>query len=208
MSEAIEVAGMKISEHAELAAERKEADEKTTFGFWLYIMTDCVLFASLFATYAVLHNNTFGGPSGKDLFEPGSVLAETLVLLTSSFTCGLAMLAARSRKKRQVIGWFIVTGLLGLAFLGIEIHEFVGLVNSGNSWRRSGFLSAFFTLVGTHGTHITIGILWMSAMIIKVRKTGLSRATVRRLSMLSYFWHFLDVVWIFIFTVVYMLGIG
>lgn len=199
---------MTISEHAELAAEKRDGDEKTLFGFWLYIMTDCVLFASLFATYAVLHNNTFGGPSSKTLFDPGSVLAETLVLLTSSFTCGLAMLAVRAKQKRQVIGWFIVTALLGLAFLGIEIHEFVGLVSSGNSWRRSGFLSAFFTLVGTHGLHITIGISWMSAMIIKVWKTGLNRATVRRLNMLSYFWHFLDIVWIFIFTVIYMLGVG
>lgn len=206
MSEVAGMTEMKISEHAELAAERKAGDEKTLFGFWLYIMTDCVLFASLFATYAVLHNNTYGGPDGSKLFDSGSVLTETLILLTSSFTCGLAMLAARARKKRQVIGWFIVTGLLGLAFLGIEIHEFIGLVNSANSWRRNGFLSAFFTLVGTHGTHITIGLLWMSAMIIKVFKTGLSRATIRRLSMLSYFWHFLDIVWIFIFTVVYMLG--
>lgn len=196
-----------ISEHAEIAAEHKADDNKTLFGFWLYIMTDCVLFASLFATYAVLHNNTFGGPGGAKLFEPGSVLAETLILLTSSFTCGLAMLAARKKNKRQVIGWFVITGLLGLAFLGIEINEFVGLVNDGNSWSRNAFLSSFFTLVGTHGGHITIGLSWMVATIIKVWRTGLTRSTIRRLSMLSYFWHFLDVVWIFIFTVVYMMGI-
>lgn len=199
---------MTVAEHAELAEEHKAGDDKTIFGFWVYIMTDCLLFASLFATYAVLHNNTFGGPSGKTLFEPHSVLAETLVLLTSSFTCGLAMLAARKRNKRDTIAWFAVTALLGLVFLGIEIHEFVGLVSSGNSWRRSGFLSSFFVLVGTHGTHITIGLLWMSAMMIKVWKSGLGRTTQRRLAMLSYFWHFLDIVWIFIFTVVYMLGVG
>lgn len=201
MSEAV------ISKRAELAAEHEQADDKTLFGFWLYIMTDCVLFASLFATYAVLHNNTFGGPNGAKLFEPGSVLAETLILLTSSFTCGLAMLAARRRDKKQVLSWLAVTALLGLSFLGIEIHEFASLVNSGNSWRRSGFLSSFFVLVGTHGTHITVGILWMLAMMIKVWRAGLGRATQRRLAMFSYFWHFLDLVWIFIFTVVYMLGI-
>lgn len=199
---------MTVSERAELTDERKQADDKTLFGFWLYIMTDCVLFASLFATYAVLHDNTFGGPGGAKLFEPASVLAETLILLTSSFTCGLAMLAAKSRNKKQVLAWFAVTALLGLAFLGIEIHEFVGLYSGGNSWRRSGFLSSFFVLVGTHGTHITIGLMWMVAMMVKVWKSGLGRATQRRLAMLSYFWHFLDLVWIFIFTVVYMLGVG
>lgn len=199
---------MTISEHAEIASERADNDEKTIFGFWLYIMTDCVLFASLFAVYAVLHGNTFGGPGGKELFDAPSVLAETLILLTSSFTCGLAMLAVNARKKRQVVGWLVVTALLGVAFLGIEIHEFVSLVNDGNGWGRSGFLSGFFTLVGTHGSHITIGLAWMSAMIIKISKSGLGRHTKRRLAMLSYFWHFLDVVWVFIFTVVYMLGIG
>lgn len=199
---------MTVSERAELTDERKQADDKTLFGFWLYIMTDCVLFASLFATYAVLHDNTFGGPGGAKLFEPASVLAETLILLTSSFTCGLAMLAAKSRNKKQVLAWFAVTVLLGLAFLGIEIHEFVGLYSGGNSWRRSGFLSSFFVLVGTHGTHITIGLMWMVAMMVKVWKSGLGRTTQRRLAMLSYFWHFLDLVWIFIFTVVYMLGVG
>lgn len=199
---------MTIAEHAELATERKAGDEKILFGFWVYIMTDCVLFASLFATYVVLHNRTFGGPNGAKLFDPRSVLAETLILLTSSFTCGLMMLAARGKNKRQVIAWLAVTALLGVAFLGIEIHEFASLYASGNSWRRSGFLSGFFVLVGTHGLHITVGISWILAMIIKVRRSGFGRATQRRLAMLSYFWHFLDLVWIFIFTIVYMLGVG
>lgn len=193
---------------AKLAAEQRIADDKTLFGFWTYIMTDCVLFASLFATYAVLHNNTFGGPSGASLFELHGVLAETLILLTSSFTCGLAMLSMRKKSQQQVIMWLAITFLLGLAFLTLELHEFSSLASSGNSWTRSGFLSAFFTLVGTHGLHITIGLIWMFSMIIKVRKVGFTRATVRRISMLSYFWHFLDVVWIFIFTVVYLLGVG
>lgn len=189
-------------------AEHEEGDQRTLFGFWAYIMTDCVLFASLFATYAVLHANTFGGPSGRELFEPKWVLVETLALLTSSFTCGLAMLAAHRRLKRQTLAWLAVTFLLGIIFLVIELNEFHNLAAGGNSWRRSGFLSAFFTLVGTHGLHITIGLSWMAAMGVKIWRGGFGRHTMRRLTMLSYFWHFLDVVWIFIFTVVYMMGIS
>lgn len=197
-----------VAEEAELRQEHFEADNKTLFGFWVYIMTDCVLFASLFATYAVLHNNTFGGEPGSQLFELHGVLAETLILLTSSFTCGLAMLAVHKQAKRQALGWFVVTFLLGLAFLALEMTEFRHLVQTGNSWRRSGFLSGFFTLVGTHGLHITVGLCWMAAMILKVAQTGLTRANVRRLTMLSLFWHFLDVVWIFIFTIVYLMGVA
>jgi cytochrome o ubiquinol oxidase subunit 3 len=189
-----------------LNEERREADNRTVFGFWVYIMTDCVLFASLFATYAVLHNNTFGGEPGKQLFELHGALAETLILLTSSFTCGLAMLAVHRRDKRQVIGWFIVTFLLGVAFLALELTEFRHLVAEGDSWRRSGFLSGFFTLVSTHGLHISVGLLWMLAMLVKLVRKGFTRATIRRLQMLSMFWHFLDVVWIFIFTIVYLMG--
>lgn len=194
-------------ERALLRQERYEADDKTYFGFWTYIMTDCVLFASLFATYAVLHQNTYGGPPGRDIFSPPYVLVETLALLTSSFTVGLAMLAARRRLKTQVVLWLLVTFALGAVFLGMEINEFHHMVAEGNSWSRSGFLSAFFTLVSTHGLHISVGLAWMAAMIIKIVKHGFGRATVRRLKMLSLFWHFLDIVWIFIFTVVYMLGV-
>ena len=186
--------------------ERREADSKTVFGFWVYIMTDCVLFASLFATFAVLRNNTFGGPAGKDIFSLPYVLVETLILLTSSFTCGLAMLAAQRRNKNQVLLWFALTFLLGVAFLVLELTEFRHLAAEGNSWRRSGFLSAFFTLVGTHGLHITIGLLWMVVLMIQVLRKGLLRSTVRRLTLLSLFWHFLDIVWIFIFTIVYLMG--
>lgn len=183
-----------------------ETAAKTTFGFWLYIMTDCVLFASLFATFAVLRNNTFGGPSGAQLFSLPYVLTETLILLTSSFTCGLAILAAQRRDKQQVLLWFGLTFLLGAAFLTLELSEFHKLAAAGDSWRRSGFLSAFFTLVGTHGLHITIGLLWMAVMMAQVVKHGLKATTVRRLTLLSIFWHFLDVVWIFIFTIVYLMG--
>jgi cytochrome o ubiquinol oxidase subunit 3 len=194
------------SEQVKLREEHREADDKTLFGFWVYIMTDCVLFASLFAVYAVLHNNTFGGSAGGDLFDLHSVLAETLILLTSSFTCGLAMLAAHARKKNQVLFWFGVTFVLGLVFLALELTEFRHLVITGNSWRRSGFLSSFFALVGTHGLHITVGLLWMVTMMFKVLRGGLTRNTVRRLTMLSLFWHFLDIIWIFIFTIVYLMG--
>lgn len=187
-------------------AEARAADDKTLFGFWLYIMTDCVLFATLFATYAVLHQNTAGGAGGSELFQLPAVLAETLILLTSSFTAGLAMVALHRRIKWQTMFWLIVTFALGAAFLAIELTEFQSLVAEGNGWSRSGFLSAFFTLVGTHGLHITIGLLWMAALLLKLWQRGFTRAVVRRLTMLSYFWHFLDVVWIFIFTIVYLMG--
>ncbi|HSW78893.1 MAG TPA: cytochrome o ubiquinol oxidase subunit III [Candidatus Babeliales bacterium] len=188
------------------AATERQAEEKTIFGFWVYLMTDCVLFASLFAAFAVLRNNTYGGPAGSSLFSLPFVLAETLLLLTSSFTCGLAILSAQRGKKTAVLALFSITFLLGLAFLGLELREFSHLYNEGNSWRRSGFLSAFFTLVGTHGTHITFGLLWMGIMLYKVQKFGLTNLNLKRLTMLSLFWHFLDIVWIFIFSIVYLFG--
>lgn len=183
-----------------------EADSKTIFGFWVYLMTDCVLFASLFATYAVLRNNTFGGESASDLFSMPYVLVETLILLTSSFVCGLAMLAVHQRDKRKALISFAITALLGLTFLGMELYEFTHLVHEGNSWRESGFLSAFFTLVGTHGAHITVGLIWMGVMMLQLKKRGFTHGVTRRLTLLSLFWHFLDIVWIFIFTFVYLLG--
>jgi cytochrome o ubiquinol oxidase subunit 3 len=185
----------------------REPDPKTIIGFWVYLMTDCVLFASLFATYAVLHNNTFGGPSGKDLFNLPYVLAETLILLTSSFTSGLGLLAAYRGAKAQVIAWLSVTFILGASFVTMEVSEFARLAHAGNSWRRSGFLSAFFTLVGTHGLHITVGLIWMLVLLIQVLRRGLGPNTVRRLTLFSLFWHFLDLIWIFIFTMVYLLGV-
>lgn len=187
---------------------RQEAESKTLFGFWVYLMTDSVLFASFFATFAVLRNSTYGGPSGETLFSLPFVLAETVILLTSSFSCGLAILSARQGQKNRVLWLFGLTFLLGLAFLGLELHEFSHLYYEGNSWRRSGFLSAFFSLVGTHGLHITAGLIWMAVMMSKVRSVGLTPFNLKRLTMLSLFWHFLDIIWIFIFTVVYLLGVA
>jgi cytochrome o ubiquinol oxidase subunit 3 len=184
----------------------ESTDTKTTFAFWVYLMTDCILFAVLFATYAVLHNNTFGGPAGRELFSLPFVLAETLILLTSSFTIGLAMLGVHSQNKKQILIWLGVTFALGAAFLGMELNEFAKLAHEGNSWQRSGFLSSFFTLVGTHGLHITTGLLWMGTLMFQVVRGGLTPGTLRRLTLLSMFWHFLDIVWIFIFTLVYLMG--
>lgn len=187
-------------------ATKHEADTKTLFGFWVYIMTDCVLFASLFAVYAVLHNNTFGGPGGQSLFSLPYALGETLLLLTSSFSCGLGILAAQSKNLKLIISWLAVTVLLGASFLTMELSEFTKLYHDGNSWHRSGFLSSYFTLVGTHGLHITIGLIWLTVMIIRLSKYGFRRQTIRQLTLLSIFWHFLDVIWIFIFSIVYLFG--
>lgn len=187
-------------------SQQHAAASKLSFGFWIYLMTDCIVFASLFATYAVLHNNTFGGPGGKELFSLPFVLTETLVLLTSSFTCGLAMLAVRHNKTRHVLYALGVTFLLGIVFLSLELTEFRHLALEGNSWRRSGFLSAFFTLVGTHGLHIATGLLWATVLAFKINAQGLTHFNARKLTLFSLFWHFLDIVWIFIFSIVYLLG--
>ncbi len=190
-----------------LQTAEQASDSKTIFGFWVYLMTDCVLFACLFATFAVLRGSTFGGPAGSDIFSLPFVLAETLILLTSSFTCGLAILAAHRKDQAKVLIWFAVTFLLGIAFLSLELTEFRHLAAEGNSWTRSAFLSSFFTLVGTHGLHITAGLIWMAVLMFQVAKQGLVNSTIRRLTMLSLFWHFLDIIWIFIFTIVYLMGV-
>ncbi|MES2199782.1 MAG: cytochrome o ubiquinol oxidase subunit III [Chlamydiota bacterium] len=179
---------------------------KTLLGFWIYLMTDCILFATLFATYAVLYTKTFGGPSGADIFSLPFVLAETLILLTSSFTSGLALIGGENTPKKTTLFWCAITFLLGAAFLTLEISEFHHLVKEGFSWERSAFLSAFFTLVATHGLHITTGLIWMIILLVPVCKEGLTPTSFRRLTCLKLFWHFLDVVWIFIFTLVYLMG--
>jgi cytochrome o ubiquinol oxidase subunit 3 len=196
---------IKEGHHSDEGFER-EVFSKTLLGFWLYILSDCILFGALFATYFVLYKNVFGGPGAGDLFDPSFALKETLILLTSSFTCGLADLSARRTSKKGVLLWFGATFLLGAAFLGMELTEFSQLLKEGYSWKTSAFLSSFFTLVGTHGAHITAGLLWICVMAAQIARRGLTGAITRRLRCLSIFWHFLDVVWIFIFTTVYLMG--
>jgi len=185
---------------------QEAADDRSLFGFWVYLMTDLLMFAVLFAVYAVLRNNTVGGPGGSELFSPELALAATFLLLTSSFTCGIGMLAARRGLKKQVLIWFSITLALGLVFLGLEIYEFAELIHEGHTMTSNAFLSSFFVLVGTHGLHITSGLLWGVITLIYVAKRGLNKHLVRKLAMLSLFWHFLDIVWIFIFTVVYLMA--
>lgn len=181
-------------------------DAKPIFGFWVYLMTDIVLFATLFATFIVLRDGTAGGPAGAEIFSMPFVLAETLILLTSSFTAGMAILASHRRDRSKTLVWFAATFILGTMFLALELSEFSNLVAEGHSWQVSAFLSAFFTLVGTHGLHITFGLIWMAVLMIKLYRSGFDRNSLKRLTMLSLFWHFLDIVWIFIFTIVYLLG--
>jgi cytochrome o ubiquinol oxidase subunit III len=183
-----------------------EANDRVMFGFWVYLMTDLLMFAVLFAVYAVLHASTLGSPSGRELFSPSLALAETLILLTSSFTAGLGMIAARRGVKKQVLLWFGVTFALGLLFLGLELKEFAEFIHEGHTLRTNAFLSSFFVLVGTHGLHITSGLLWMGITLMYVKVRGLNKHLVRKLALLSLFWHFLDIVWIFIFTVVYLMA--
>jgi cytochrome o ubiquinol oxidase subunit 3 len=180
---------------------------KTSLGFWMYLMTDSLLFATLFCTYAVLHNETFDGPSARDLFSLTTAFIETMILLISSVTCGLGILSAIRNNKNQVIGWLALSFLLGACFVAMELHEFTELYQAGNGWTRSAFLSAFFTLVSTHGIHVSFGLLWIAVMIVQVSLLGITANTFRRLVVFSLFWHFLDLVWIFIFSFVYLLGV-
>ena len=199
-----------MKETAEMSNDdmKKESINKYQFGFWIYLMTDLIIFAALFAAYAVLHGNTFGGPGSGDLFSLNSALMETLILLTSSFTCGIALWAAERGKKNLVVGWLGATFVLGATFLVLEFHEFSNLIASGNGPQRNAFLSSFFALVGTHGLHIAVGLLWMIVALIQIKLKGLTPAVNSKLQRFALFWHFLDIVWIFIFTVVYLMGIA
>jgi cytochrome o ubiquinol oxidase subunit III len=179
----------------------------TMLGFWLYLMSDCLIFAVLFAVYAVLGRSYAAGPSGADLFDLQLVAVNTALLLFSSITYGMAMVGMQARKKAQVLGWLAVTGLLGLGFLAIEIYEFQHLIHQGAGPQRSAFLSSFFTLVGTHGLHVSFGCIWLVTLMVQVHQRGLTAPNRRRLMCLSMFWHFLDVVWIGVFTFVYLMGV-
>ena len=190
-----------MNHHEKLEAE---VTDRTLFGFWVYLMTDLLMFAVLFACYAVLRNNTAGGESGRELFVLPLALAGTIILLTSSFTCGVAMINARQGKKNQTLLWLGITFILGVAFLALELKEFTEFIHEGHTMQSNAFLSAFFVLVGTHGLHILSGLLWMAIIMIYTVKRGITSTILRKLSMFSLFWHFLDIVWIFIFTVVYL----
>ncbi len=179
----------------------------TMLGFWLYLMSDCLIFAVLFAVYAVLGRSYAAGPSGADLFDLPLVAVNTGLLLFSSITYGFAMIAMQARKKGQLLAWLAITGLFGLGFLGIELFEFHHLIHEEAGPGRSAFLSSFFTLVGTHGLHVTFGCIWLVTLMFQVNKLGLTPANRRRLMCLSMFWHFLDVVWIGVFTFVYLMGV-
>ena len=176
------------------------------YGFWLFVLSDMVLFSALFATYATLAHATDGGPTSNQLFDRNLVAIETIALLLSSFTCGLAMIAAKRSNMVWTQAWLIVTGLLGAVFLFIELYEFGMMIGEGAGPQRSAFLSAFFTLVGCHGAHVTAGLLWIGTMMAQIWAKGFREHIVRRLLCLSIFWHALDIIWVAIFTIVYLIG--
>lgn len=182
-----------------------DMDDIDVFGFWVYIMTDCLLFATLFAAFAVLSGDNFDGPMLKQLISLPYVFKETMFLLASSFTYGLAMLGFYRKSKALTLFWLVITFICGAGFVSMEVNEFVKMCAEGNSWHVSAALSSFFTLVATHGTHVTIGLIWMALMIFQVAKYGTTGAMNRRLTYLGLFWHFLDIVWIFVFTIVYLM---
>ena len=179
----------------------------TLLGFWLYLMSDCLIFACLFATYAVLGRSYAGGPTGMELFDLPLVAVNTSLLLLSSITYGFAMLETQRKGLRNALIWLALTGVLGAGFIGIELYEFSHLIHEGAGPQRSGFLTAFFSLVGTHGLHVSFGIVWLVTLMFQLRKHGLTPENTRRLMCLSMFWHFLDVVWIGVFTFVYLMGV-
>ncbi|WP_349519262.1 cytochrome o ubiquinol oxidase subunit III [Marinobacter sp. NFXS11] len=182
-------------------------EQGTLLGFWLYLMSDCLLFAGLFATYAVLGNSYAGGPTGAEIFELPLVAVNTGFLLISSITYGFAMLQMQLERVKGTLFWLAITGLFGAAFIGLELFEFTHLIHEGYGPQRSGFLTAFFSLVGTHGLHVSVGIIWLIVLMIQVKRYGLTTENGRRLMCLSMFWHFLDVVWIGVFTFVYLMGV-
>jgi cytochrome o ubiquinol oxidase subunit 3 len=187
--------------------EEHHPENSTMLGFWLYLMSDCLIFAVLFATHGVLGRNYAAGPSPADLFDLSLVAINTAMLLLSSITYGFAMLQMERGAKMETLVWLGITGVFGAAFLGLELYEFYHLIAEGAGPTRSAFLSSFFTLVGTHGLHVTFGMIWLITLMVQVKKRGLTHENRRRLMCLSMFWHFLDVIWIGVFSFVYLLGV-
>jgi len=179
----------------------------TVFGFWIYIMSDCILFGTLFATYAVLSTSFAGGLTPHDLFKLDFVLGETALLLLSSFTFGMAMLFSYQKKMAAMIGWLAFTWLLGAGFLTMELYEFYHFSHEGATPQSSAYWSSFYALVGTHGLHVFSGMIWMLVLFVHFKRDGFTEENQTRLSCLSLFWHFLDVIWICVFSVVYLLGV-
>jgi cytochrome o ubiquinol oxidase subunit 3 len=208
---------MTLDSHAAVSGQNSTADmfhvrehhpeNGTLLGFWIYLMSDCLIFACLFVAYAVLGRNYAGGPSGAELFDLPLVAVNTAFLLLSSITYGFAMLESQKKKLGLAMFWLVVTGLFGLAFLSLELYEFNHLIHEGAGPQRSAFLTSFFALVGTHGLHVTFGIVWLVTLLFQLKKHGLTHENKRRMMCLSMFWHFLDVVWIGVFTFVYLMGV-
>lgn len=194
-----------LAEHAERDAASKRII--VGYGFWVFLLSDIIVFSAFFATYAVLVNATDNGPSGHDLFDVGNTAIETACLLASSFTCGIASIGAQTRRSFLFYGGMAVTFALGATFIGLELHEFVGLVDQGYGPSRSAFLSGFFALVGLHGVHVSLGLLWLLTMMAQVWAKGYRPDILRRMLCFSLFWHALDIVWVALFTVVYLLGV-
>lgn len=194
-------------QHPAAAVDDAELTEKTVFGFWLYLMSDVVLFAALFAVYAVVGRSYAGGPTGQELFDLWFVLAETAVLLLSSVAYGFVTIAAHEDRRQATLRWLAVTFALGAVFIAMEAYEFHHLVAEGAGPTRSAFLSSYFALVGTHGLHVLSGLLWMAVMAFQLARDGLTATVHRRIGLLGLFWHFLDVIWIVVFTHVYLTGV-
>jgi len=205
MSTVVDVASDEIPEGIPLS-ERGPAPASVVagFGFWLFLLSDIIIFSALFAAYAVLNGETNGGPSPAELFDKRHVMIETACLLASSFTCGMMMIAIEGRQGGLTYFWALMTAALGVVFLRLEISEFIGMAQQGAGPARSAFLSSFFTLVGTHGAHVTVGIAWLLLMLAQISTLGFRPMVMRRMLCFSLFWHALDIVWIGVFTVVYL----
>jgi len=200
-------ATMDASPSSRYFVKEHHPENGTLLGFWMYLMSDCLIFACLFATYAVLGRNYAGGPTGAELFDLPLVAVNTSLLLLSSITYGFAMLEMQKQKVKTTLIWLAVTGLLGAGFIYLELYEFAHLIHEGAGPQRSGFLTSFFALVATHGLHVSFGIVWLVTLMFQINKHGLTPENGRRLMCLSMFWHFLDVVWIGVFTFVYLMGV-